>query len=562
MTDETTWRRFFPFETPRPEQTQAINAILDAFINDTHKLICLDAQTGVGKSAIAVTIARWLNDINNVGISVPLYSDKNLGAKELADKKPDFEPGSYILTTQKTLQQQYIDDYGDDGMKTIKASTNYTCKYYPNQSCAESLRMLKSADKASTFYKLCTTNCCYRRAKQEFIDSPIGVTNFPYFLAETYYSGKLRPRELLVIDECHNIQNQLSSFIEVSVSEHWAETMLKLDVPSDMHTAKQTIKWLKSAYIPKLKEHIQHIDMMFMKFAGLQEKLNELSNFAKTYELMDKHLCKLNRFLDLYDEDNWVYNVIPPDSDRSGRRFEFKPVDVSPYSHDVLFKNGRRVLMMSATVLDRDAFCSSIGLDPKDVLYIDIPSPFPIENRPVFYVPMGNMGMKTIEQSLPNVASAVKEILAHHAKEKGIIHANSYKVAHYLKSALRDKRIIIHNSENREEMYKKHIESKKPTVLLSPSMTEGIDLYDDRARFQIIVKIPFPYLGDKVTQKRMHKDQNWYPYETAKTIVQALGRSIRNMDDTAVSYILDSCWEGFYRKNRRFFPSDFDKLLK
>jgi hypothetical protein len=77
-----------------------------------------------------------------------------------------------------------------------------------------------------------------------------------------------------------------------------------------------------------------------------------------------------------------------------------------------------------------------------------------------------------------------------------------------------------------------------------------------------IGKIPFPYLGDMVTKKRMEKNKTWYPYMTAKSVIQSLGRSIRNDKDHAVSYILDGDWERFYRMNRKMFPPEFDAAMK
>jgi Rad3-related DNA helicase len=88
-------------------------------------------------------------------------------------------------------------------------------------------------------------------------------------------------------------------------------------------------------------------------------------------------------------------------------------------------------------------------------------------------------------------------------------------------------------------------------------MMEGIDLADDACRFQIMCKVPFPYLGDAVIKKRMEKNRAWYTYQTVKSIIQAMGRSIRNDKDHAISYILDSDWDLFFRRNKGMFPSDF-----
>ena len=104
--------------------------------------------------------------------------------------------------------------------------------------------------------------------------------------------------------------------------------------------------------------------------------------------------------------------------------------------------------------------------------------------------------------------------------------------------------------------------SKKDTVLLSPSMSEGVDLKGDLSRFQILCKVPYPYLGDPIVKKRMNKRSSWYPLQTAKTVVQSVGRSVRSMDDQAVTYILDQDWDRFFGKNKHFFPADFKKALR
>ena len=64
-------------------------------------------------------------------------------------------------------------------------------------------------------------------------------------------------------------------------------------------------------------------------------------------------------------------------------------------------------------------------------------------------------------------------------------------------------------------------------------MEEGVDLKDDKSRFQIICKIPYPYLGDELVVQRMKKWNWWYSFETVKTIVQSIGRSIRSETDHA-----------------------------
>ena len=112
------WKPFFPYKNVRPGQELAIDDILDAF-EAGKKYFVLDAGTGVGKSAIAATVAE--------------YIEKYILPKE------DVACGTNILTTQKLLQDQYRHDY--PYINSLKSSTNYQCTFHKTQSCNESRKM-------------------------------------------------------------------------------------------------------------------------------------------------------------------------------------------------------------------------------------------------------------------------------------------------------------------------------------------------------------------------------------------------------------------------------------
>lgn len=535
------YKKEFPFKEIRASQQEAIDFALKELIEENKRFVIIEAGTGVGKSAIGLTIARVLNQQLN---------------------PENYKDGAYFLTTQKILQEQYTKDFGPPkgNMLSLKSSSNYQCKFHKKNTCADSLRSLKAADKSSNFFRACAYGCIYKKAKESFINSNEGVTNFSYFLAETQYAGKLEPRKLLVIDEAHNCDLELSKFVEIKVTERFAKQVLKLDMP-EIKTQHQAIQWIKSEYEPKLRSHLKHVESMLEKYVGLKEKLKEFTTFAKRYELLDKHGCKLRRFLKIHDPNNWVLNLVPADG-QAGRHLEFKPIDVSGYSEEMLFSLGHKVIFMSATILDKNGFCELLGIPKEESAFISIPSPFPPENKPILVSPIGSMSASKINESLPVLAKAIKEILKAHPKQKGIIHCHSYKIANFLKKNIRSNRLLLHDSSNREATLEKHIKSSKPTVLLSPSMTEGVDLKGDISRFQILCKVPYPYLGDKLVKKRMHKWKWWYPLQTAKSIVQAVGRSVRSSEDHAVTYILDGDWYRFYGRNKSMFPKDFKDCIQ
>jgi Rad3-related DNA helicase len=535
------WKHFFPYSSPRDEQVLAIDSIIDAF-ESGKKFFILEAQTGVGKSAIAVTVSRYVS--------------------EHMQTIPNYSVGSTVLTTQKLLQDQYEKDFLKSSMCSLKSSSNYQCKHFKKQSCAETRPMLQNEQKGSRLWNTCVLNCSYKKKKEEFIEGKLGVTNFAYFLNETKFSGKIPKKQLLVVDEAHNLPDELSKFIEVSFSEKFSKSFLDIDIPSGL-TPRQFVDWISENYYPVLLAKKTAFEDGMSRYIGLSEKVQngELMKLAKKMDLLSGHEAKVKTFLGIWDNENWVMEELPAD-EKSGRKLQFKPVDVAPYASGYIHSWGQHVLLMSATILDMAGYKTLCGIEEENSSNLIIPSPFPHENHPIIYAGVGSMGNNDIERTLPKISEAVKEILRAHPKEKGIIHCGSYKIAWYIKKNIKSNRLLIHDSFDREAVLSKHISSKEPTVILSPSMTEGVDLKDDLSRFQVICKIPFPYLGDKLIRKKMSKWDWWYDLQTSKTLIQSVGRSVRNENDRAVTYILDSIWERFFKKNHAIFPENFKKSLQ
>ena len=180
----------FPFDEPRQSQIDAIAFAITSFLKSDKRFCIVEAGTGVGKSAVGLTIGRVLN------------------IKYSPETDQDPLKGTYFVTTQKILQEQYVKDFGlpRGRMMSIKSSSNYKCRYHRGNSCGESKQLLRTAERSSRFFKTCTMNCVYNQAKEAFLNSPESVVNFPYLLTEATYSGKIKPRNLLVLDEAHNIE--------------------------------------------------------------------------------------------------------------------------------------------------------------------------------------------------------------------------------------------------------------------------------------------------------------------------------------------------------------------
>jgi Rad3-related DNA helicase len=190
-----------------------------------------------------------------------------------------------------------------------------------------------------------------------------------------------------------------------------------------------------------------------------------------------------------------------------------------------------------------------------------------VENRPVNVFKLGSMSARNIEETFPGLCRISSSILDAHHDSKGIIHCHSYKLGDrlyaYFSGTPHGHRIIYPDSSSkRRAALERHMRNGEPTVLLSPSISEGYSFDDDLARFQIITKMPFPDLRDHQVAAREQQDPEWYTLQTVMSIIQACGRSVRSDTDFAHTYILDSDFVWLTEKNPHFFPKWFTKAFK
>jgi Rad3-related DNA helicase len=164
----------------------------------------------------------------------------------------------------------------------------------------------------------------------------------------------------------------------------------------------------------------------------------------------------------------------------------------------------------------------------------------------------------TIKTTLPTIAEMVKKICENHQNEKGIIHTHTLEITRAIKQQCTGKRFLFREQGvQNDEILKEHFESLNPTVLVSPSLTHGIDLKDDLARFQIIVKAPYLPLTNKRIKTLFDGDKQWYQNKMLCSLVQACGRGIRAVEDHCVTYILDATVLEPLRNNVNILPRYF-----
>ena len=287
---------------------------------------------------------------------------------------------------------------------------------------------------------------------------------------------------------------------------------------------------------------------------------------------------KLSQTVDsiLSNPKDWLVSDIKEENNEV-TKVELKPLDVSPYCKEV-FEKCDKTLMMSATILDKDAFCKSLGLAPKEVKFIQVPSDFRLQNRPIIPLNIAylNSDSLKLQEIQIKIARAIDNLMTLHRNDKGIIHTTSYKQLDFIKENIsqankcrlletqRDRSLGTQSVKKieRDEVISEHFNTRKPTVLISPSLYTGLDLKDDYSRFQIITKVPYPNLGDRWINEKSKISGQWYNWQTALRLVQGYGRSIRSKEDYAVTYVLDSGFENFAKKNKNVLPDGFTQAIQ
>jgi ATP-dependent DNA helicase DinG len=553
----------FPYGAMRPFQEDVLGRIEGALASGK-KFIILEAPVGFGKSAVAAALCRNMRS-------------------------------AYVLTSTKQLQEQYSADFG---FTTVMGKSNFTCQV-PTSSgrlvacskgrceadwslsdCPHYLSFeqyeahLKGLcnKKESKCEKVFRTEgkgklCTYYKQKWDSFREKVTVGNYAFFFSELRYTEDVRKRKLLVCDEAHDLERQLvgsASFTlrTSSIRQYHVPGGPEFAVPFEEGMGNNAVDWLRP-----LGDAKQLLKGFFEAHDGdltMQDKLISCRAMLESLEAFTDSL-KAN-------QENWVVSGVKKtttiDAYGGGSTLVdevvFQPLDVSAYTSQ-LFDAAETVLLMSATVFSEELLCSALGIPQDRAEFVRVAeSSFPVENRRIYAMDIAPLSFTTMGASMDGIAKAVDEIMDRHATERGVIHTTSYQQARDIMDRVsehnRARLVTTEGSTARSELIQAH-GATGASVLISPSLYQGVDLKDDLSRFQVIVKVPYSDLSDRRTQVKMQRERGWYDWQTALRLVQTYGRSVRSQTDHAVTYILDSNFSSFVRAHRELFPGYFLEAL-
>ena len=529
-----------PFASTRASQKEVLKAIEKAF-SEGYKNVLLEMPVGGGKSLIAITAAKYFGQ-------------------------------AHILTPRKSLQNQYSEDFSSHGVALMKGRSSYPCledcTAEENQEIYKHISNLilnRKVIPVASLAQNCSTAPCI--GNREYLNKCTGVTEIgkgevsdpthpcPYhiaidvaqnssiivhnlhsFIFQSYFAGRFQERNLLVIDECHEVEGIVRGFAAKKIILPVAVKPEKLEETKLFKTLDEWVTWLED----------------------FQNLFKDTDNFGCHVSNRAEYLQLLLQIKDLSDtfSDKFVSEV-EVDALSKKTKFSFIPEQVGNLINNFLLSYGKKRLLMSGTIYNKSLYCKNNGLKEEETCFIRIGSSFPKVNRPIYFKDEYKVDTshRLWDQNFTSMITKIKSIMEVFDDVKGLIHTPSYLASIAIHNALKSTgRVVAHTKDDFQQVLTDFYSSEDPKVLLSPVCQQGVDFKYDRARFQIVLRVPYANTSDTFVDHKVKKDFPWYNYQALVTFGQQIGRVNRSEDDFGVTILMDERFGKFISRNKNVLP--------
>ncbi|CAM2958925.1 helicase C-terminal domain-containing protein [Halobacterium salinarum] len=514
----------FPAPEFRGAQRQALADIQAAF-DAGNDVVLVRAPTGSGKSLLARAIMGC--------------------ARRAADADPSDAVGAYYTTPQVSQLDDVAADDLLEEFKLIRGKSNYTC-ILPGEEATPVDRAPCARERG---YDCAVKHRCPYFADRAIASSrAFAAMTLAYFM-RTAGSEVFRKRDVCVIDEAHGLAEWAEMYATIDLDEQrvpvWQDVRVPSGLDGDPERTADFADHLQGV-CEGVKDELLGQDELTTEAVARRDRLQEL-------------IAELDWFIEDYrDPESATTWVV--DADEEG--VTIKPMDPERYLSHTVWDRANKHALLSATILNKAAFCRSVGLDPSTVALVDVEHTFPVANRPLYDVTQGKMTYENRAQTLPKLADTVVRVMATHPDEKGIVHAHSYDIAENLAARLADAgvgdRVRTHDADTRDAELERWKASDDPEVFVAVKMEEALDLAHDLGRWQVLCKAPFLNTNDSRVAARLADGQwAWYYRTALQTIIQACGRVVRAPDDYGATYIADSSVLDVFERARGDMPPWF-----
>jgi Rad3-related DNA helicase len=509
----------FPSHTMRKYQKEVITQAVQAY-QSGKKCVIVVAPTGFGKSLVDAAFTSVTK--------------------------------SFYVTPQLALIDQLLADPNLRGrFVAIKGRQNYQCYYSPRRG----VNVGKCVTEGYPCHERLDV-CPYWMQKHLALQAPSVLMSLAYLIFEGTTEGSetyLGTRNLLVLDEAHNLEEQCLNHISLKFTP--------FSVPYEIYNKLlPNLKKVESRIELEvfLADVAGYLKLMLGRLESKSEQRAISLMEAENKELMERFLENYNVFM--FSKSEWVWEI-------RNDQLLLQPVFAREFMKNLVWKRGEHYLISSATILDPEEYVRLNGLTDllkeDEVEILETPSTFPPENRPIIDATVGPLTKQQWDNNMPLAVAAVEQIL-HRERGNVSIHCHSYRHQRALVANLSPKlkhRLIMHTADDREEKLQEWMRSRGK-VFVSVAFNEGQDWKYSICSAQILLKVPFADISDRRVERRLELGRRqWYLNQAMLEVIQAYGRAVRAEDDAARFYVVDGSCTELIRNTWRFIPDWFKAAL-
>ena len=507
------------------------------------KFIIINAPTATGKSYIAKTIANFSDDPTD-GFVTACNSYQIYDSEDPQVSDADLAPfGTAILTVTKSLQDQYT-DFFEDG-ESLKGKSNYVCAVNDLYTCENGM---------CTFTKGQLKKCLACDRCPYFAQRNRAVTNICSFYNYAMFESLpeiVKNKEFIICDEASELESEIVGRYSIEIiSKELRKVNSEYPITPSVNASRAVIlDWVSemSALCEyEYNSYMNHINKE-LKDKAKKKRLNKEE--TQKLGLLRKYKEAFSTILDAWTETEYIVT-------HTDNGLLFQPYNVDKLA-DRIFRFGQHIILMSATIVNPAKFAETLGI--KDYYFIETATTLSAKKAPIKCTSKFRLNYKNKEQLLPQMCKVAGQICNMYKDKKGIIHTHSMDILRYLKEELgHNKRFLFREQGvDNEQILEIHSGTSEPTVLVSPSMTHGVDLKGDLGEFQVVMKAPFLPLNDERVKRKFENDKEWYSDAMLSTLIQMCGRCNRTASDYSETYILDGLILDAVLRNKEKLPKYF-----
>ena len=603
---------YFRHEKIREGQKQLIKDILKA--TQEKKNLIAHAPTGLGKTdaSISALLKYSIDNNKTIFFLTPKISQHKIAVqvfKELAEKYELDETavdvvGKKNMCADKELRLKDAEDFYE---LCKKRRSKNKCIYYENtfgssfmkrQASKRRINVVKQwhgkAKEHEEVVNYCekfsdngfpAPMCPYETALKIAREARVVIADYyqvlnPY-IADTFLqkTNKNLENSIIIVDEAHNLPDRMRKALSASLK-------------------KSTIKKaIQESLLMENKLLALKLNKVLKEFELIEKKLNEKERVAYKEELPYFNTSELNdlyqtgllflentsrsrsnllRVLHFYEqwmkEEEAFLRMIKKDKRKIS--VELKCLDPAVATGEI-FKQAHSVILMSGTLKPGEMYRDLLGLEKKDTLIKEYPSPFPRKNKlSIIQTDVTTKYEKREKEEFKKIGKRVSEVTEATPGNIAVFFPSYQMLDSIIPYTYFDKEVIkqesgLNSSETRKLIEEFKSKSKEGAVLLGVtggSLAEGIDFPGKHLLGVIIIGIPLQEPNLETTALIRYYDlkfgKGWdygYIFPAMSKAIQAAGRAIRTEEDKAVVVFMDERFS--YKKYGKLFPNNFELVI-